>query len=508
MFLYKSSNTLFGSYLKGAQSFKREHLENIMPALDLLFNNPNTAKADDLVAIMKKNGVPTKFLRDFYDGYRVNNNGEEAFNYAKLELRETQGKRDDSDYYNSFKGKNFWVRADIKVTDESSLMAYMRYRFDERLKANKGFLDAWVVGKVYANWNDPRYRPIVLMMDQIKRDYNVSFDTLQQALPDIFWEEVNSMVKIKWSQSPSQYQEHPDAMDEVINGAIATVIGNYYPTKEINPSGDRDDPPWITWSKQSLIADAEINGGWGPMKRHGFTLDNDIISADIGMKLSMSGVSVPPYTPAEEIGLEVTDEKWAKSWLDIDFHTQFSHRNEETGLNEYSIWYFDQFGNKVQIMSDNKDGTRSPLYYNYFFESSMVYAAMTRYYEKNKEKGNIESLGKLLDSVSSRGILPGQLKTHQDRDYFRRLIPKLFDEVGVFDESYFGDCESQDFCYKVKKAGYKNYRAHINQTHEALGFDQKVSMAQQQEFSQKVVQSRNLLHSRWDEWQDEVVRNS
>tara|TARA_R100001129_G_scaffold9603_1_gene6617 strand:+ start:189 stop:911 length:723 start_codon:yes stop_codon:yes gene_type:complete len=85
---------------------------------------------------------------------------------------------------------------------------------------------------------------------------------------------------------------------------------------------------------------------------------------------------------------------------------------------------------------------------------------------------------------------------------------KLFDEVGVFDESYFGDCESQDFCYKVKKAGYKNYRAHINQTHEALGFDQKVSMAQQQEFSQKVVQSRNLLHSRWDEWQDEVVRNS
>jgi hypothetical protein len=83
---------------------------------------------------------------------------------------------------------------------------------------------------------------------------------------------------------------------------------------------------------------------------------------------------------------------------------------------------------------------------------------------------------------------------------------KLFDEVGVFDESYFGDCESQDFCYKVKKAGYKNYRAHINQTHEALGFGNKVSMAQQQEFLQKVVQSRNLLHSRWDEWQDDVAR--
>ena len=60
----------------------------------------------------------------------------------------------------------------------------------------------------------------------------------------------------------------------------------------------------------------------------------------------------------------------------------------------------------------------------------------------------------------------------------------------------------------MKKAGYKNYRVHINQRHEALGFDQKVSMGEQHEFSQKVVQSRNLLHSRWDEWQDEVVKNS
>tara|TARA_Y100000034_G_scaffold134650_1_gene203716 strand:- start:77 stop:802 length:726 start_codon:yes stop_codon:yes gene_type:complete len=85
---------------------------------------------------------------------------------------------------------------------------------------------------------------------------------------------------------------------------------------------------------------------------------------------------------------------------------------------------------------------------------------------------------------------------------------KLFDEVGTFDESYFGDRESQDFCYKVKKEGYINYRAYINLTHESVIFGNKANGTKEEhKFNQKVIQAGNLLHSRWDEWQDEVVRN-
>jgi len=84
---------------------------------------------------------------------------------------------------------------------------------------------------------------------------------------------------------------------------------------------------------------------------------------------------------------------------------------------------------------------------------------------------------------------------------------KLFGEVGIFDENYFGDCESQDFCYKVKDAGYKNYRIHMDQTHETSGFDGKVR-ENHHEFLQHVNRSREFFHDRWDEWQDKMVENS
>ena len=33
---------------------------------------------------------------------------------------------------------------------------------------------------------------------------------------------------------------------------------------------------------------------------------------------------------------------------------------------------------------------------------------------------------------------------------------KLFEEIGYFDEEFFGDCESEDFCYRAFVKGYKN----------------------------------------------------
>jgi len=113
-------------------------------------------------------------------------------------------------------------------------------------------------------------------------------------------------------------------------------------------------------------------------------------------------------------------------------------------------------------MSDNEDGTRSPLYYNYNFESSMVYAAMTRYYDKKREKGHVESLDELLDSIFSRGIFPGQLKTHQDRAYFKRLIPVAIRKL--FDEGEIGHIYQQMLINRQKKDTKEYNRNLLNNT--------------------------------------------
>jgi hypothetical protein len=76
-------------------------------------------------------------------------------------------------------------------------------------------------------------------------------------------------------------------MDDVIENQIALELDFWHPNVEIAAGGDFDDKPYLTWSKHSLLADAESLGGWNHTS---FSLTNEVASADIGMKLSLAKI--------------------------------------------------------------------------------------------------------------------------------------------------------------------------------------------------------------------------
>lgn len=74
-----------------------------------------------------------------------------------------------------------------------------------------------------------------------------------------------------------------------------------------------------------------------------------------------------------------------------------------------------------------------------------------------------------------------------------------------FDEIYFGDKESQDFCYRVHDAGYNNYlvpnQRDAKHQHVSKSFDNKLK-EDKQEFLETVKETRNLFKNRWREWEE------
>lgn len=81
----------------------------------------------------------------------------------------------------------------------------------------------------------------------------------------------------------------------------------------------------------------------------------------------------------------------------------------------------------------------------------------------------------------------------------------LVDTIGMFDENYFGDCESQDFCYRAHEAGFKNYWLSDNETffrfkHLTINFASKAKH-NQKVFEQKVAQSRKYFDSKWRQFE-------
>ena len=79
---------------------------------------------------------------------------------------------------------------------------------------------------------------------------------------------------------------------------------------------------------------------------------------------------------------------------------------------------------------------------------------------------------------------------------------KTYRSIGAFDENYFGDCESQDFCYQVKEAGMINYWCndathHFRYVNRTVDFQRKARF-NQKEFTDKVNQSRIYLAEKWN----------
>jgi len=81
----------------------------------------------------------------------------------------------------------------------------------------------------------------------------------------------------------------------------------------------------------------------------------------------------------------------------------------------------------------------------------------------------------------------------------------LLNDIGMFDENYFGDCESQDFCYRAHQAGYKNYWLSDNEKffkfkHLTVNFGSK-ARHDQGIFHKKAQESRKYFDSKWRQFE-------
>lgn len=73
------------------------------------------------------------------------------------------------------------------------------------------------------------------------------------------------------------------------------------------------------------------------------------------------------------------------------------------------------------------------------------------------------------------------------------------EKVGRFDEDYFADCETQDYCYRLMEAGYTNlYYQSEKLHHKNVGWSDKSPRSK--ELIEVAERSRGLFMSRWDEW--------
>lgn len=85
---------------------------------------------------------------------------------------------------------------------------------------------------------------------------------------------------------------------------------------------------------------------------------------------------------------------------------------------------------------------------------------------------------------------------------------KIFKQANGFDENYFGDRESQDFCYTVHHLGYNNYlcsdlNSYFGYENRAVPFSAKARY-NKDEFATKVKDSTQYFYRKWDKFIKEL----
>lgn len=80
------------------------------------------------------------------------------------------------------------------------------------------------------------------------------------------------------------------------------------------------------------------------------------------------------------------------------------------------------------------------------------------------------------------------------------MTPDRFKKMEGFDESYFGDCETQDFCYRLVEKNYNNFLYKTDKIHhEITHFEKKDSNS---EFLDIVLESRKRFLEKWEDWRN------
>jgi len=107
-----------------------------------------------------------------------------------------------------------------------------------------------------------------------------------------------------------------------------------------------------------------------------------------------------------------------------------------------------------------------------------------------------EHYNKIITSVKVNGINEFYEVLWTDGIMF--FSTKLFEEIGYFDENFFGDCESEDFCYRAFEKGYINifiYGKYLNFNHLMVGFDKKSPKTES--LLKSVKESQKLRFDKW-----------
>jgi len=132
------------------------------------------------------------------------------------------------------------------------------------------------------------------------------------------------------------------------------------------------------------------------------------------------------------------------------------------------------------------------------------------------ESGWLESVYKIYDKYDNIGMI-GNRPHRIFHDYNIKLEENVYEILwsdGIFffkfdriegedgfDESYFGDCEAQDFCYRLINKGYKNLYLSSDGfgiRHRTVGWEEKSSNPA--ELLIKAAASRKLCEEKWAQW--------
>jgi hypothetical protein len=102
------------------------------------------------------------------------------------------------------------------------------------------------------------------------------------------------------------------------------------------------------------------------------------------------------------------------------------------------------------------------------------------------------------EDVSKKFNIPYKIENLLWSDGILFFSKEIYESVNKIDESYFGDCELQDFCYKIHMKEKLNYRIFLPIEHKQFGFDRKISNDDEnQKLINLVMESRKKFSSKW-----------
>jgi len=94
---------------------------------------------------------------------------------------------------------------------------------------------------------------------------------------------------------------------------------------------------------------------------------------------------------------------------------------------------------------------------------------------------------------------PYTIEQHKHPDGIQFMSTEKVRKIGYYDESFKGDCDTDDYCFNLLFNGYFNYKVNVPHKHYQVSFDNKILHSEDDvEFSKNVRRSRIRLKEKWN----------